>query len=172
MKDFHIREGDSIMTVEIRELPKYEIAYIRRVGSYFEPQDHWGKLLDWAIRNGLVPPNQHFIGISLDDPNIVEGHQCRHDACVTVPKGFAKESHKEVEFRQLDGGLYVMYPFYDQVEKLVFAYQYVFEVWLPTTSEYEVDYSRNNLEFNQNNPADDPEGKGKVDLFIPIKEVV
>ncbi|WP_110113545.1 GyrI-like domain-containing protein [Bacillus sp. CGMCC 1.16541] len=157
------------MKIMIKELPKYEVAFVRRTGSYFEPQDHWGKLLHWANERGLFPPDQSFIGLSLDNPDVVESHHCRHDACVTIPEGFPKESHPTMRFKTLDGGKYVLYPFYDQPDKLNIAYKYMFEQWLPC-SEYEADDNRYNLEFTMNNPWEDAEGKLKVDLLIPIKK--
>lgn len=157
------------MNIVIKELPEYEVAYIRRIGSYFEPQDHWGKLLHWAQQNELFPPQQSFIGISLDNPEFVEGNNCRHDACVTIPEGFEKEQHQDVQFKKLEGGEYALYPFYDAPEKLNFAYQYMFGQWLPN-SDYEADYDRYNLEFSMNNPLEDPEGKLKVDLFVPVRK--
>ncbi len=62
-----------------------------------------------------------------------------------------------------------MYKFYDQAEKLNAAYQFLYKEWLPN-SDYDADYSRHNLEFNMNNPAEDPGGKCKVDLYVPIKK--
>ncbi|WP_113928863.1 GyrI-like domain-containing protein [Bacillus sp. P14.5] len=156
------------MNITVKELPQSEVAYIRRVGSYFEPQEHWGSLMHWAFKNDLYPPRQNFIGISLDNPDLVESNNCRHDACVTIPEGFHKEKHHEMLFKKLDGGQYALYPFYDVPEKLNNAYQYMYGQWLPD-SGFEVDFHRHNLEFNMNNPAEDPEGKCKVDLFVPIK---
>ena len=155
------------MNVVIKTLPEFEVAYIRQIGSYFEPQDHWGKLMQWALQNELFPPQQSFIGISLDNPEFVESNNCRHDACVTIPEGFNKEQHHDVQFKKLQGGEYAMYPFYDTPEKLNSAYRYMFGEWLPN-SDYDADYDRYNLEFSLNNPLDDPEGKLKVDLFIPV----
>ena len=156
------------MNVVIKSLPEYEVAYIRRIGSYFEPQDHWGMLMNWAFQNKLFPPQQPFIGISLDNPEVVEGENCRHDACVTIPEGFNKEQHHDVQFKRLHGGKYALYSFYDTPEKLNVAYQYMFGEWLPN-SDYDADYDRYNLEFSMNNPLEDPEGRLKVDLFVPIK---
>ncbi|WP_044642711.1 AraC family transcriptional regulator [Risungbinella massiliensis] len=156
------------MKIVIKELPEIEVAFMRRTGSYFEPQVHWIKLTQWAVQNGLYPPHQSFIGISLDNPDLVENNLCRHDACVTLPKGFEKEKHHDVQFKNLDGGLYTVYPFYDTPEKLNAAYQYMFGQWLPN-SDFDPDYDRHTLEFNLINPAEDPEGKCKVDLFVPIK---
>ena len=157
------------MEIVIKELPVYEVAFVRRTGSYFEPQEHWGNLMHWAYENGFFPPHQSFIGISLDDPNIVESNKCRHDACVTIPEGFDKTKHKNMQFKKLDGGQYALYGFYDSPEKLNSAYKYMFEHWLPI-SNYDADHARYNLEFNMNNPVEDPEGKLKVDLFVPIKK--
>lgn len=156
------------MNIIIKELPEYEVAFIRLIGSYFEPQEHWGNLINWANNNGLHPPTQSFIGISLDNPDLVESINCRHDACVTIPEGFDKEKHNDIHFKKLDGGQYALYQFYDVPEKLNFAYQFIFGQWLPN-SDYEVDNNRYNLEFNMNNPTEDPEGKCKVNLFVPIK---
>ena len=80
------------MKVVVKELRPLEVAFIRRTGSYFEPQDHWGKLLNWSIENKLYPPEQSFIGISLDNPELVASHMCRHDACVTILKTLRKNN--------------------------------------------------------------------------------
>lgn len=157
------------MNILIKNLSEMEIAFIRRTGSYFEPQEHWGKLINWATSNDLYPPKQSFIGISLDNPDHVESKDCRHDACVTLPDGFNKENHKEIKFRKLEGGQYALYSFYDKPEKLNVAYQFMFSEWLPN-SEYEADCERHNLEFNMNNPSEDRGGKCRVDLFIPVKK--
>lgn len=156
------------MKVFIKTLLPFEVAFIRRTGSYFEPQDHWTKLLNWSNENKLYPPEQSFIGISLDNPELVEIHNCRHDACVTIPVNFDKENHHDVQFKRLEGGLYALYHFYDKPHHLNIAYQYVYGEWI-TNSEYDADYDRDNLEFFMNNVSVDLEGKLKVDLYVPIK---
>ncbi|MFB9274463.1 GyrI-like domain-containing protein [Cohnella cellulosilytica] len=105
--------------------------------------------------------------MSLDDPNTTEEHECRYDACVTLPQSFIKENESEVQFRKLPGGLYGLYHFYDTIDKLGIAYQSIFGQWLPH-SEFDPD-ERECLEFCMNNPFEDPEGKAKVDLYIPIR---
>ncbi|TDL60873.1 AraC family transcriptional regulator [Rhodococcus qingshengii] len=157
------------MRIVIKGLPEYEVAFVRRTGSYFEPQDHWGKLMHWANKNGIFPTHQSFIGISLDNPDFVESNNCRHDACVTIPEGFEKEKHNNMQFKKIDGGQYALYQFYDKPEKLNLAYKYMFGQWLQN-SDYDADYDRYNLEFGMNNPWEDPEGKLNVDLFVPIKK--
>lgn len=158
------------MNVTIKELPSFEVAYVRHVGSYLETYKAWGKLGEWAGKNGLFPPEQTFIGISLDDPSVTEEIACRYDACVTIPVEFNKEAHSDVGFARLPGGLYGMYHFYDTVDKFAITYQSIFGQWLPN-SEYEPD-DRYCLEYCMNNPSEDPEGKAKIDLYVPIKKRV
>lgn len=61
-----------------------------------------------------------------------------------------------------------MYPFYDTIEKFAIAYQVVYGQWMPG-SEYDPD-DKPCLEFCMNNPFEDPDGKAKVNLYIPIKK--
>ncbi len=162
-----IRAWDNMIT--IKELPEYEVAYVRHVGRYLDTHVAWDKLGRWAHQQGLTPQNHYFIGISVDDGNLVEEHACRYDACVTLPNRFEKHGHStHVEFKTLSGGMYAIYQYYDTLDKFVLAYQSVFSLWLPS-SEYDAD-DRPCLEFCMNDPAKDKEGKCKVDLCIPIKK--
>ena len=156
------------MNLSIKELPSYEVAYLRHVGSHLETSVTWGKLLQWAVQHELFPPKQNFIGISLDNPEHVEPSAFRYDACVTLPAGFEKVNQTDVQFQTLPGGMYALYSFYDSIDQLAVAYQSIFEKWLPN-SDYAAD-DRPCLEFSMNNPAEDPEGKAKVDLYVAIKK--
>ncbi|AIQ27547.1 transcriptional regulator [Paenibacillus sp. FSL P4-0081] len=163
------RAWDSM--VEIRQIPEVEVAYIRHIGSYLDTYSAWDKLSRWAYQRGIHGGNQQFIGISLDDGDLVEESACRYDACVTLPEGFDRETHRlQVEFKTVSGGMYAVYSYYDTVDKLVLAYDSMFSVWLPR-SGYEAD-DRPCLEFCLNDPMKDQEGKCKVDLYIPIKQRV
>ncbi|MNW37433.1 Bifunctional transcriptional activator/DNA repair enzyme AdaA [compost metagenome] len=165
------------MKISIHELPNYEVAYVRHVGSYLDTYHAWGKIGEWAAKNGLFPPDQYFIGISLDDPSTVDEFECRYDACVTLPPDFRKEYNTgennsdhlgDIEFATLPGGTYALYSFYDKADQLAIAYSSLFGQWLPN-SQYDPD-DRYCLEFCMNDPATDPEGKCKVDLYVPIRE--
>lgn len=157
------------MNITIVELPNYEVAYIRRFGSYFEPNTHWGRLMEWSFSKGLFPPAQDFIGISLDNPSLVTPENCRHDACITLPSNFKKEEHKEIKYQTLEGGLFALCSYYGEPQNLQIAYDQVYVQWLPA-SDFEPDFNRSNLEFSRNNPAEDSKSYAKVDLYIPIKE--
>ncbi|BAB04120.1 AraC family transcriptional regulator [Halalkalibacterium halodurans] len=156
------------MNISIKELPDYEVAFVRHVGSYLETYKAWATLGAWASENRLDPPQSYFIGISLDDPKEVEEHLCRYDACVTLPEGFTKKPHEDIQFKGLSGGTYALYSFYDRVDKLGIVYQSIFTQWLPASGFVADD--KPSLEFCMNDPALDPEGKAKVDLYIPIRK--
>ncbi|AJY77799.1 AraC family transcriptional regulator [Paenibacillus beijingensis] len=156
------------MNISIKELPDYDVAFVRHVGSYLDTYQAWGKLGAWAGKNNLFPPEQYFIGVSLDDPSITEEYACRYDACITIPQTFNQENESEVQFKTLPGGLYGLYQFYDTIDKFAITYQSLYGQWLPN-SDYEPD-ERYCLEFCMNNPSDDPERKAKIELYIPIKK--
>lgn len=156
------------MNISVKELPEYEVAYARHVGSYLDTHYAWAQIGSWASEHSLSPADQYFIGISLDDPGAVDEFACRYDACVTLPAHFKKQERVGISFKRLPGGLNALFQFYDTPDKLGITYQSIFAQWLPN-SEYEPD-ERPCLEFCMNDPATDPEGKCKVDLYVPIKK--
>lgn len=159
------------MKITIHELPNVEVAFVRHVGSYAHTYHAWGKLGEWAGENRLFPPDRQYIGISLDDPAVVDELACRYDACITLPPEFNRNGHIEgIQFAAIPGGTYAMYSFYDTPDQLTIAYTSLYGQWLPN-SEYDPD-DRHCLEFCMNNPKDDPEGKCKVDLYVPVKKRV
>ncbi len=156
------------MNVNIKELPEYRIAFFRHVGSYLNTGENWNKLLKWVEAKDLFKTNPLFIGISRDDPATTEENACRHDACVTLPGDFNEEADgSEVLYDRIASGKYAIYEFYDTIDKLGLVYRNLFIEWLPQ-SDYEMD-CRPCLEINLNNPADDPEGKSRCNICIPIK---
>ncbi|WP_342565741.1 AraC family transcriptional regulator [Paenibacillus sp. FSL R7-0345] len=157
------------MNIELKELQDCKVAYVRHVGSYLETYKAWETLGAWVQSSGL-PATETFIGISLDDPGVTDENSCRYDACITVPEGFPAEGNESIAFRHLPGGVYALYKFYDTIDKLAIAYQSVYGGWLPE-SGYEPD-DRHALEFCMNNPYLDPEGKAKIDLYIPVKRTL
>lgn len=157
------------MNITLKELPDYQVAYVRHVGSYLSTGQAWETLMTWASKHEIYPTEHYFIGISLDDPQFVEENKCRYDACVTIPDDFDREPDGDIQFKTLSGGSYALYQFYDTIDKLAIAYQSLFGQWLPS-SEYEAD-DKPCLEFCMNNPFEDPEGKAKVDLYVPIRKL-
>lgn len=127
------------MNINIVELPEYRIAFFRHVGSYLDTGKNWENLLQWVEGKNLFRTNPLFIGISRDDPAVTEEDACRHDACITLPTGFAEDSDGSgVSFDVIPPGKYAQYEFYDTKDKLGLAYRNLFSEWLPQ-SDYEID---------------------------------
>lgn len=156
------------MNIAIKELPDYEVAYVRHVGSYLETRKAWEVLGEWAAKNDLYPPEHSYIGISLDDASLTDEYACRYDACITIRGEHNKDFDPNIKYKTLKGGLYALYPFYDTIDKFAIAYQVVYGQWMPN-SGYDPD-DKPCLEFCMNNPFEDPDGKAKVNLYIPIKK--
>jgi AraC family transcriptional regulator len=155
------------MNVEIKDRPEYRIAYFRHTGSYLDTPGNWERLLAWVGKRGLFAARPLFIGISRDDPATTEEDECRHDACVTLPAGFADPEEDGVQYGTIPAGRYGEYLFYGTIDKLAIAYRALYAEWLPQ-SGYELD-DRPGLEINLNNPAEDPEHKCKCLVCVPIK---
>ncbi len=156
------------MNIKTIELPKIEVAYIRNTGSYLSLDNLWIKLVKWGLGNVSSLDNVHFIGTPLDDVTESREHDCRYDACISLPEDFVKGEHDDVLYKEIPGGLYLNYNFYDTSDKLFLLYQSIYDNFIPN-SDYVLD-DREILEYCKNNPSTDPDNKCKVDIYIPIKE--
>jgi len=158
------------MNITVCELPEMNLACFRHVGSYLDTWKAWKELNSWTFRRGLNAPENRYVGISLDDPSVVDEEACRYDACVSLPEGFSVTDEDEaagIRYRIMKGGLYAVYPFYDSIDRLGLAYHSLYAQWLPN-SEYEAD-KRECLEMMLNDPSRDAEGKARVKLYVPVR---
>jgi DNA gyrase inhibitor GyrI len=101
------------MTVEIRQLPGYHVAYMRHIGPYGPPVSaYWQKFNKWAQARDLSGKGIKgavLLGISHDDPSITPPDKCRYDACVAVPADFKPEAG--VNLADIPGGKYAVLRF-------------------------------------------------------------
>lgn len=155
------------MNVRIEEFPDRRIAFFRHVGSYLDTAGNWSRLLGWVGSKNLFASRPLFIGISQDDPATTEEEACRHDACVTLPAGFEELPAEGLAFGTIPAGTYAVYEFHDTIDKLAIAFKALFGEWMPQ-SGYEMD-DRPVLEINHNDPAEDPEGKSRCSLCLPVR---
>lgn len=163
ISDFHRR----IIDMDTREaiLKEMRVAYTTQKCSYLETGKLWQLLMNWAIPNRLFPPACQYFGISYDEPDAPDDLKT-YDACVVLPDGFESTDDK-VLFKTVKGGLFLMYSFYDKVQRLGLVYKQVVTEYLPG-SKYELD-ERDFLEFVMNDVSQDPEGKVRIDLYIPVR---
>ncbi len=66
-----------------------------------------------------------WIGISYDDPLIVNPDRCVYDLCIEVERPFGHRIHRIAPAR------YVSYNFNDQLSRLIYAYNELVAVWMP-----------------------------------------
>jgi AraC family transcriptional regulator len=84
------RTEEGAMSIQIRELPPYHVAYMRYVGPYGPHgiPELWIKFQKWMEARGLATDTAIKLGVGHDDPGITAAEKCRYDACVVVPPDF------------------------------------------------------------------------------------
>jgi len=153
------------MNLKEATLPDMDVAYLTRKGSYLETGPLWKRLMEWAMKHDVMPPAHRFFGISYDEPCMPDDAKTS-DVCVILPPLFDR-SEGAVLYKTVPGGLFLKYVFYDANERFGLVYKDVVTDYLPT-SVYGLDTDRNFLEFVMNDPFTDPEGKVRIDLYIPV----
>ena len=98
------RTEERSMSVHVRELPPYHVAYMRYVGPYGAHgiPELWTRFDKWMEARGLRPEARVTLGVGYDDPRITAAEKCRYDACVVVPADFLPD--RRVNVMDLRGG--------------------------------------------------------------------
>jgi len=154
-------------SVEVKELPKITVAYIRHIGPYKGDAKLfgklWGKLCTWAgSRDLMKQPDLKFLTIYHDDPKITDKEKLRISVCMSVPED--TKVGGEFGKMEIEGGKYVIARFALNGNEFMEAWDWVYGQWLPT-SGYQPD-DRPCFELYPEEPKD---GKFLVDICVPIK---
>jgi AraC family transcriptional regulator len=159
------------LDVVAKNLPAYNLAYVRTVGAYGDPEvigTAFEKVCAWAEEKGLIGDSTVVIGVSRDDPGMVPMEECRYDAAVTVPDG--TEGEGDVGVYKLPAGRYAVYTAGGSHESIGEDLEKIYGdlmAWWPTGG-YEVD-ERPWLELYYGTKEDYEAGKFVVDICVPIK---
>ena len=155
----------STMNAEVREIPEYHVAYVRKMGPYGKEtcEQAFGELMQWAGPKGYLNSGT-MLGVYWDNPEVTPPEKCRIDACVSVPLGTAAEG--QVALQKIDGGPYVVCRFEIQGDSFQQAWDDAFE-WL-VNSGHECD-EKPCYELHHCSASEHPEGKWVFDICIPIK---
>lgn len=146
--------------IKIRKIEKMNLLYERFIGNYYNLSDFWKKFCQRVTEKQLVNLNTRFIGVSYDDPLIIDENRCIYDVCINVESGGGPNVHIVEE------GYYACYEYHGRVEDLVKAYNEIFSIWLPFCC-YDVDH-RIPLEIYQR-VMDEEDGMWlDLDICIPI----
>lgn len=153
--------------VEVKELPKMTVAYIRHIGPYkgdeklFE--NLWNKLFTWAGPRDLIGGSDFkSLTIYHDDPGVTEEDKLRMSVCITVPEDTKVDG--EIGKMEVEGGKYVVARFVLNGQQFQQAWDWVFGEWFPS-SGYQPD-DKPCFEICLNEPKED---KYTVDICVPVK---
>lgn len=154
------------LSEEIREMPEFNVAYIRNIGSYKNLDSIFENLFKWAGPRGLIKfPETKCLGIYHDDPNVTDEDKLRASVCITVPKGTKTEG--EIGSMIIPGGKFACLKFEISKDEFGDTWNYVMGKWLPE-SGYEPD-DRMCYELYLNNHHEHPENKFIFEICLPVK---
>lgn len=134
------------MIIQIEEMPKQRIAYIRQVGPYgFQNKATMERLKNWAASEHLLRESAIILGIAHDNPGITLPEQCRYDVCIVIPHQYTiQEVERDIQETELPGGKYAVFPIEHTVKALQKAWADIFPELL--SCGYQIDTTRPMLE--------------------------
>ena len=154
-------------SVEVRDLPKMTLAYIRHIGPYkgdallFERL--WGKLCTWAGAKGLLQqPDLKSLVIYHDDPKVTLEDKLRMSVCITVPE----DTKVDGEFgkMELEAAKYVIARFEIDAAGFMEAWDWVYGHWFPSSG-----YQPDDKPCFELYPCEPQNGIFLVDICVPVK---
>ncbi|WP_010095165.1 AraC family transcriptional regulator [Ornithinibacillus scapharcae] len=149
------------MTFRVEKIPKYRIAYKRRIGPYgTENGVVMENLKKWAEEKNLFKSSILF-AIPQDNPAITPPENCRFDACIVISDDYQLD--ESIYEGELLGGTYFIYVIEHTAQAIQKAYTDVF----PVIQEqgYQMDHNKPILERYTNDMKDNP----YCDICVPIK---
>ncbi|HNX83757.1 MAG: AraC family transcriptional regulator [Bacteroidales bacterium] len=156
-------------SVEVKELPKMTLAYIRHIGPYkgddklFEGL--WNSLFAWAGPRGLIGGKGfRSLVIYHDDPGVTIEDKLRMSVCITVPPETKVDG--EIGKMELEAAKYVIARFEVNAQQFQEAWDWLYGEWFPA-SGYQPD-EKPCFEMYPEEPRD---GKFVVDICVPVKPI-
>ncbi|MBU1565719.1 MAG: AraC family transcriptional regulator [Proteobacteria bacterium] len=159
-------QGGLTMHAEVREMPEYYVAYVRKMGPYGKEtcEQAFAELMQWAGPEGHLASGV-LLAIYWDNPEVTAPEKCRVDACVGVAKNTATRG--QIGMQTISGGPHAVCRFELRDDGFHQAWEDAF-VWL-VNSGYECD-DRPSYELYHNTAEEHPEGKWIIDICIPLRK--
>lgn len=155
--------------VEVRELPKMTVAYIRHIGPYkgddklFE--GIWNRLFTWAGPRGLVGGKDFkSLVIYHDDPNVTIEDKLRMSVCITVPAETKVDG--EVGKMEIEAARCVVARFELSAQEFQQAWDWVYGEWFPASG-----YQPDDKPCFEMYPEEPKDGKFIVEICVPVKPI-
>ncbi len=126
--------------VEIRNLPKRRVAYIRVLDSYREGVvlNAFEDIIKWAKKMNLFYSEKIF-GMSIDDPMVTPKEKYRYEVCITIPEKFTIDASNYMETTILPKCKYAVATVSGNFNLVATATHYLFNNWL-INSSFEPDH--------------------------------
>ena len=158
-------EGRKNMNAEVKEMPEYCVAYVRKMGAYGKEtcEQAFIELMQWAGPRGYLASGA-MLGLYWDNPEVTLPDKCRTDACISVPVGTVPEG--QIGLQTISGGPYAVCHFEIKTDSFQQAWEDAF-TWLVNGGYECADLPC--YELYHNNAEDHPEGKWIFDICIPLK---
>lgn len=160
-----INEGRNEMKAEVKNMPDYHVAYVRKMGPYGKETcgQAFGELMRWAGPKGFLNSGT-MLGLYWDNPEVTPPEKCRVDACISVPEDTRPEG--QVGIQDVKGGPYAVCHFEIDEHGFQQAWDDAFK-WLINTGYECADQPC--YELYHNNAEEHPERKWIIDICIPLK---
>ena len=157
-------------SVEVKELPKMTVAYVRNIGPWNGDQKLYqnlrNKLFSWAGARGLIGGKDFkYLILYHDDPNVVlTDDKLRMSLCVTVPPETNVEG--EIGKMEIEAAKYAVARFELTPQDFQKAWDWLYGQWLPNSG-----YQPDAKPYFETYPEEPKNDKFIVDFCIPVKPV-
>ncbi|OGD71785.1 MAG: hypothetical protein A2Y64_07370 [Candidatus Coatesbacteria bacterium RBG_13_66_14] len=162
-------EEDEMEGVRIVELEAMTIAYAHSPQGYRQEGINvaWQKLMPFYWKHRPTKVAEACLGLSWDDPKVVEVDRCRYEAAMAVDEGTKPEG--EVGVRRLTGGTFAVYRHVGPYSGLSETYDRLIKNWL-AGSGYQM-RDEPCLEFYRSDPENTPPEELVTDIHLPVEKV-
>lgn len=156
--------GYDMYPVEIKELPKRQLAALSHTGPYIEIGSAFKKLFAMLAARDLISQTQGMIGIYYDDPDAVAAENLRSQAAAVMAPGVDVPDGTEAVM--IAGGPSAVLTFKGPYAGLKAAYTYLYGEWLPQSGKAMADAPC--YEIYLNSPTDTAPEDLLTEICVPL----
>jgi AraC family transcriptional regulator len=157
--------------VRVTWLAEWHLIGLRHLGPYQDVWRAWGELAEWGARVMPALLGAPRIGISHDDPEMVEASRIRYDACYAVSAAQAKALRTLVQppvhWRTMPAADYAVTIHRGAYHELGAAYRRLFIEWLPRSGRYPGDAPV--VEWYHDSPREAAPDALRTALLLPLE---
>jgi AraC family transcriptional regulator len=153
-------------SVEVKELSKMTVAYVRNIGPWNGDQEQYhklrNKLFSWAGARGLMGGKDFkYLILYHDDPNVALSDKLRMSLCITIPPETNVDG--EIGKMEIEAAKYAIARFELTVLDFQKAWDWIYGQWLPNSG-----YQPDAKPYFETYPEEPKGDKFIVDFCIPV----